>query len=105
VAGFPRVLGYSREKNPTGLGDVTKTHIKWQISQVPSRIGFPIIIGDLVYRLHAPNILKCWCVADGDRAPSDSINSPAPGPAPSSTATGVRISAQPVELTIPGLFD
>ena len=52
--------------DPTGSGDVTKTHIKWQINQVPSGIGSPIIVGDLVYRLHAPNVLKCWRVADGE---------------------------------------
>jgi outer membrane protein assembly factor BamB len=52
--------------DPTGAGDVTKTHVKWRIDQVPSGIGSPIVVGDLVYRLHSPNVLKCWRVADGE---------------------------------------
>ena len=51
--------------DPTGTGNVTDTHIKWQISQVPEGIGSPIIVGDLVYRLHTPNVLKCWRAVDG----------------------------------------
>ena len=51
--------------DPTGTGEVTKSHIKWRIDQVPEGIGSPIIVGDLVYRLHRPNVLKCWRAADG----------------------------------------
>jgi hypothetical protein len=47
---------------------VTKTHIKWRIDQVPGGIGSPIIVGKLVYRLHQPNVLKCWRVEDGKLA-------------------------------------
>ena len=51
--------------DPTGSGDVTKTHIKWRVNQVPEAIGSPIIVGDRVYRLHSPNILKCWNAQTG----------------------------------------
>lgn len=51
--------------DPSGSGDVTKTHIKWRINQVAEGIGSPIIVGNLVYRLHTPNVLKCWQAADG----------------------------------------
>ncbi len=51
--------------DPTGLGNVTDTHIKWQINQIPEAIGSPIIVGGLVYRLHSPNVLKCWSAKDG----------------------------------------
>jgi outer membrane protein assembly factor BamB len=49
----------------TGKGDVTDTHIKWQVGAVPEAIGSPIIVGERVYRLHTPNVLKCWNLADG----------------------------------------
>jgi outer membrane protein assembly factor BamB len=52
--------------DPSGTGDVTTTHIKWLIDQVPEGIGSPIIVGDLVYRLHTPNVLKCWKVESGE---------------------------------------
>jgi len=51
--------------DPTGAGDVTNTHVKWRIDQVPEGIGSPVIVGDLVYRLHRPNVLKCWRADDG----------------------------------------
>ncbi|MDA1049018.1 MAG: PQQ-binding-like beta-propeller repeat protein [Planctomycetota bacterium] len=51
--------------DPTGSGDVTKSHIKWRIDQIPEGIGSPIIVGKLVYRLHRPNVLKCWRAEDG----------------------------------------
>ncbi len=52
--------------DPTGSGDVSKTHIKWRVPQIPEGIGSPTIVGNRVYRLHSPNILKCWDV-DGGR--------------------------------------
>jgi outer membrane protein assembly factor BamB len=51
--------------DPTGSGDVTETHVKWRVNQVPEAIGSPIIVDDLVYRLHRPNVLKCWRAEDG----------------------------------------
>jgi outer membrane protein assembly factor BamB len=51
--------------DPSGSGDVTKTHIKWRIGQVAEGIGSPIIVSNLVYRLHTPNVLKCWQAEDG----------------------------------------
>jgi outer membrane protein assembly factor BamB len=46
--------------DPTGSGDVSNTHIKWTIPQVPEAIASPIILAGHVYRLHSPGILKCW---------------------------------------------
>ena len=53
--------------DPTGSGDVSKTHVRWKISQVPSGIGSPVIVGDHVYRLHSPGILKCWDRTSGQQ--------------------------------------
>jgi outer membrane protein assembly factor BamB len=60
--------------DPTGSGDVSKTHIKWRISQVPQGIGSPIIVDGLVYRLHRPNILKCWRARDGKEVHNARLN-------------------------------
>jgi outer membrane protein assembly factor BamB len=51
--------------DPTGSGDVSKTHIRWTVGQVPEAIGSPIIVGEHVYRLHSPGIVKCWETATG----------------------------------------
>jgi len=51
--------------DPGGSGDVSSTHVRWTVAQVPEGIGSPIIIGQQVYRLHSPGILKCWDVGTG----------------------------------------
>lgn len=51
--------------DPTGKADVSDTHIRWKIDQVPEGIGSPLIIGEHIYRLHSPGILKCWRLEDG----------------------------------------
>ena len=60
--------------DPTGSGDVSKTHIKWSIDQVPEGIGSPIIVGQYVYRLHRPGILKCWDTASGKQVYSERLD-------------------------------
>ena len=51
--------------DPTGSGDVSKTHVRWTFNQVPEGLSSPIIVDKYVYRLHTPNILKCWELATG----------------------------------------
>lgn len=51
--------------DPKGTGDVSSTHVKWRINQVPEGIGSPLIVNGLIYRLHRPNVLKCWRAEDG----------------------------------------
>ena len=51
--------------DPSGSGDVSQSHIRWTVGQVPEGISSPIIVGQHVYRLHTPGILKCWEVATG----------------------------------------
>jgi outer membrane protein assembly factor BamB len=53
--------------DPTGSGDVTKTHLKWRIPQVPEGFSSPIIVGDHLYRLHGPEVVKCWKLTTGEQ--------------------------------------
>jgi hypothetical protein len=53
--------------DPTGTGDVTKTHLKWQTPKIPE--GFyssPVVVGDHLYRTHAPGLLRCQKMATGE---------------------------------------
>src|SRR5262249_16622880 len=52
--------------DPAGEGDVTKTHVKWQIAKTPDALASPIVAGDFVYRAHRPGLLKCWKLATGE---------------------------------------
>ena len=52
--------------DPTGTGDVTKTHLKWSVSKVnDGSIGSPVVVDEYLYRLFSPDVLHCWRLADG----------------------------------------
>ena len=51
--------------DPTGTGDVTKTHLKWK-KDVPEGFSSAIVVGDYVYRLHNPGIVTCWKLTTGE---------------------------------------
>ena len=51
--------------DPTGTGDVTKTHLKWK-KEVPEGFSSPIVVGDYIYRLHNPGLVTCWKLATGE---------------------------------------
>jgi outer membrane protein assembly factor BamB len=48
-----------------GTGDVSKTHFKWKVNKVPQGFSSPLIVGDYLYRLHDPGVLKCWELTTG----------------------------------------
>ncbi len=52
--------------DPTGEGDVTKTHLKWTFPQIPEGLSSAIIIGDLVFRTHNPETLRCIKFSTGE---------------------------------------
>jgi outer membrane protein assembly factor BamB len=59
--------------DPTGSGDVSKTHRKWTIAQVPEGFSSPVVVGDYLYRLHRPEVLKCIRLATGAVAYSERL--------------------------------
>jgi len=44
--------------DPTGSGDVAKTHLKWTSRDAVGIVGSPVIVGDLIYRMRS-NSVKC----------------------------------------------
>ncbi|MST94908.1 MAG: hypothetical protein EXS33_06525 [Pedosphaera sp.] len=52
--------------DPTGAGDVTKTHLKWTFPQIPEGLSSAIIVGDLIFRTHNPETLRCIKLATGE---------------------------------------
>jgi outer membrane protein assembly factor BamB len=51
--------------DPTGKGDVTKTHQKWKLDRVPGGFASPIIVDGTLYRLTDPGVLRSWKLATG----------------------------------------
>jgi outer membrane protein assembly factor BamB len=50
--------------DPTGQGDVSKSHVKWQV-KAPGSYASPIIAGGYVYRASQKDLLTCWELATG----------------------------------------
>jgi outer membrane protein assembly factor BamB len=51
--------------DPTGRGDVTRTHRQWRLRNVPEGFSSPVIVGGNLYRLCNPEMLCCWKLVDG----------------------------------------
>ncbi len=69
--------------DPTGSGDVTKTNLKWKTGTMPEGYGSPVIVGEHLYRLHSPGVLKCLKLSNGEVLYSERL-------------AGVSIHASPV---------
>jgi outer membrane protein assembly factor BamB len=54
--------------DPTGKGDITKTHLKWTVEKTPASYAYasPGISDDYIYRVHKPGILHCWNLSTGE---------------------------------------
>jgi len=60
--------------DPTGSGDVGKTHIKWTLEKLTEGLGSPVIAGDFLYRLQSGGVLKCIRLATGEVVYSERLN-------------------------------
>jgi outer membrane protein assembly factor BamB len=58
--------GTGTAADPTGSGEVTKSHTKWK-KDVPEGYSSPIVVGDYLYRLHNPGVVTCWKLATGEQ--------------------------------------
>jgi len=76
--------------DPTGQGDITKTHEKWKIDKTPASYAFasPGICGDYIYRVHKPGILHCWKLSTGELLYAERVEGLTNLASPVSTADG-----------------
>ncbi|HAQ19861.1 MAG TPA: quinonprotein alcohol dehydrogenase [Prolixibacteraceae bacterium] len=51
--------------DPTGTGDVTKTHVPWEIVEDVPQISTPVITDSLIYMVHERGDLTCLNARDG----------------------------------------
>lgn len=59
--------------DPTGSGDVTRTHLKWTGRRIPEGLGSPVSSGELLYRLHSPGVLDCMRWSTGETVYSERV--------------------------------
>jgi outer membrane protein assembly factor BamB len=74
--------------DPTAIGDVSKTHLKWKVKQVPEGFGSPVASGDYLYRLHSPGTVTCWKLSDGTPVYTERLAGVAVAPSPFATPDG-----------------
>jgi outer membrane protein assembly factor BamB len=74
--------------DPSGSEDVTASHRKWSINQVPEGFSSPVIVGDYLYRLTNPGFLKCWKLATGEPVFSERLEGVATSASPFTTPDG-----------------
>ncbi len=75
--------------DPTGTGDVTATHLRWTIPQIPEGLSSAVIAGGRVWRTHSPSILKCFDLVSGKIVFAERIPGLSAWPSPIATADGL----------------
>jgi outer membrane protein assembly factor BamB len=74
--------------DPTGSGDVTKTHVRWKTDKKIASLGSPIVSGEYLYRLRDPGLLTCYKVATGEVVFEERVQGIPTTPSPFATADG-----------------
>jgi outer membrane protein assembly factor BamB len=74
--------------DPTGTGNVTKTHIKWQTKVAGAAGTSAIIVGDYLYRIGNPELIQCLKVATGELVYKERTPGITPSSSPIATPDG-----------------
>jgi outer membrane protein assembly factor BamB len=74
--------------DPTGQGDVTRTHVKWKHAKVQAEYSSPVISGDYVYRTRRPDLLLCWKLSTGEEVFAERLEGISLLASPVATADG-----------------
>jgi outer membrane protein assembly factor BamB len=53
--------------DPSGSGDVSKSHIRSKVKPMSEGLSSPIAFGDLVFRLHSGGWLRCFRITTGEQ--------------------------------------
>ena len=61
--------------DPTGRGDVSETHVKWQSRAAIAVVSSPIIVGEHLYRLHG-RYVRCVRADTGEQVYSRELDGP-----------------------------
>jgi outer membrane protein assembly factor BamB len=59
--------------DPIGMGDVSKTHLRWKLNAVPAGFSSPVVFGGILYRLQSPETLRCRKMATGEEVSSQRL--------------------------------
>jgi outer membrane protein assembly factor BamB len=74
--------------DPTGRGELPRSSLKWQIKHLPEGFSSPLVVGDYLYRLHAPGVVECRKMATGELVFKERLPGIEPAVSPVATADG-----------------
>ncbi len=75
--------------DPTGTGDVSATHVRWKVAQIPEGLSSPVIAGEWLYRLHNPGVVRCLNMTTGEEAFTQRLEGVSTHASPFTTADGL----------------
>ncbi len=102
---------------PGGTGDVTRTRRRWKLDRVPGGFSSPVVVGEQLYRLTDPGVLRSWKMTTGEEVFVQRLQGVATAPSPFTTPEGrlylassgksyvVKAGAKPVVLATNDLGD
>jgi outer membrane protein assembly factor BamB len=59
--------------DPSGTGEVTTTHVKWTVPQIPEGLSSAVIAHGCVWRAHNPEVVKAWRQDSGEQVISERL--------------------------------
>jgi outer membrane protein assembly factor BamB len=74
--------------DPTGQGDVTDTHVKWEVPAVTGVWSSAVADGEYVYRVDESSDLTCRNLATGKKVCTEALPNVSPQASPIATADG-----------------
>jgi outer membrane protein assembly factor BamB len=80
--------GFGIAVEPTGSGDVTKTHVRWKTDKKIASLGSPVVSGQYLYRLRDPGLLTCYKMSTGEVVFEERVQGIPTTPSPFATADG-----------------
>jgi outer membrane protein assembly factor BamB len=81
--------------DPTGKGDVSKTHVKWQVKTTSAAGSSPIFVGEYLYRIADPGLIRCWKAETGELVYEERTPKITPSSSPIATPDGRIYFASP----------
>jgi len=79
--------GIAKLLDPTGMGDVSATHVKWE-ANIPHGLSSPLVVGSYLYRLHDNQTFTCWDVETGKKVYQERVNGVSNWASPIADASG-----------------
>jgi len=74
----------------TGMGDVTKTNLKWRTDKpIPESLSSAVIWGEYIYRVQTPGVLRCMDLKSGRDVYAQRLEGASAWSSPIVTADGV----------------